>query len=140
MKFFILSIFLFIFCFYAANPCLANDLFFPGLQDGSIPGVVVRDDVAVMELIPLAIELITKFLFIPILAMFIYAGFNYVIAGDDDEKINNTKDFLKFGLIGLVIIVISFSLMKTLYFIFYSNEVYISETLQTEESEVFIDS
>lgn len=50
----------------------------------------------------------------------VYAGFILVTAVGDDEKIKNGKNSLKFGIIGFVIMLISFPLVNAIVDIFYT--------------------
>ncbi len=53
-----------------------------------------------------------------IFVMLIAAGFKYITAGDDEEKIKSSKEFFTYGTIGLLVIVLAYSILKAVYFLF----------------------
>ncbi len=52
----------------------------------------------------------------PIVAgMFIYAGIQFVYAGGDEEQLNSSKQFFQYGIMGIIFIFSSYSLMAAVY-------------------------
>lgn len=75
----------------------------------------------ILYFIPKAIDFLL-YLVAPIIMVFlIYSGFLLITAGDDDESVTKAKDYIKHALIGLVIILISYSIIKAVYLVLMSN-------------------
>ncbi len=70
-----------------------------------------------LYIIPRIIDILLKFIAPIIVVMFIYAGIQFVYAGDNDEQIESSKKFFHFALMGTIFIVLSYSIMKSVYFI-----------------------
>jgi hypothetical protein len=52
----------------------------------------------------------------PIIAgMFIFAGIQFVYAGGDEEQLNSSKQFFQYGIMGIIFIFASYSLMLAVY-------------------------
>ncbi len=52
----------------------------------------------------------------PIVAgMFIFAGIQFVYAGGDEEQLNSSKQFFQYGIMGIIFIFASYSLMAAVY-------------------------
>ncbi len=50
----------------------------------------------------------------------VYAGILYTIAAGDDERIKSAKNALKFGIIGFVVMLLSFGLVNAIVRLFYA--------------------
>jgi len=50
----------------------------------------------------------------------VYAAILYIIAAGDDERIKQAKSSLKFGIIGFVMMLLSFPLVNAIIRLFYS--------------------
>lgn len=74
------------------------------------------EDKAVFHLIPNIINIILKFVSPIVVVMFIYGGFRFIYAGSDEEDLNKAKDFFLYAAIGLAFIIMSYTLMKVIYF------------------------
>lgn len=73
-------------------------------------------DKIALSLIPNIINIILKFISPIVVAMFIFAGIRFIYAGSDEEDLNKAKDFFLYAGIGLAFIIMSYTLMKVLYF------------------------
>lgn len=74
-----------------------------------------------------------------VLVMFFYSGVRFIYAGDNEEQIKASKDFFQYGVMGIVFIVLSFSLMKAVYYILAKDPVTVSiDKLPTEINRVTI--
>ena len=49
--------------------------------------------------------------------MFMMSGMRFIYSGGDEEELKKAKTFFTYGMIGLIFIVTSYSLMKAVYFI-----------------------
>ncbi len=67
--------------------------------------------------IPTLIDILLKFIAPIVMAMFVYSGIQFVYAGDEEEKLNKSKDFFSYALMGVVFIVTSYSIMKVVYYL-----------------------
>lgn len=52
-----------------------------------------------------------------VFVMFVFSGMRFIYAGGDEEELKKAKTFFTYGLIGLIFIVASYSLMKAVYFV-----------------------
>lgn len=111
-----------------------SDLVFPAWKqgEGGVSGVIGKNAGVetsetlwnrsaetgwLLSYIPQIINILMKFL-APILAvMLIYSGLRMVYAGDDENELSSAKQFFGFAVWGLIVIAISFSLMKAVYFV-----------------------
>jgi hypothetical protein len=48
--------------------------------------------------------------------MFVYTGIRFIMAGGDEDELNKSKEFFTYASIGLGFIVLSYSVMKAVYF------------------------
>jgi len=69
-----------------------------------------------LSIIPNIINIILKFISPIVVIMFIYAGVKFIYAGSDEEDITSAKDFFLYAGIGLAFIIMSYTLMKVIYF------------------------
>ena len=51
------------------------------------------------------------------MVLFIYAGLRFIYAGDDEEDLTASKKFFTYALMGIVFIILSYSLLKAIYFV-----------------------
>ena len=72
----------------------------------------------ILAFLPNVINILLKIVAPLIFGMFIFAGFRFIYAGNDDEQLKKSKEFFLYGVIGLIFILASFSLMKIIYFLF----------------------
>lgn len=90
----------------------------------SVEGVLGRntgtadEQRAIIHFIPTITNLLLKFVAPIIVIMFLYAGIRFIYAGDDDEQLQASKKFFGYAIMGLIFVIISYSLMKGIYFIF----------------------
>lgn len=102
------------------------DMVFPAWgEGGQVTGVIGSnigalnqgDSRLLLYFIPKIIELMIWLVAPIITVMFLYSGFTFVYAGDREEEIKKARDFFQFAVIGLVFIVLSYSIMKAVFFI-----------------------
>lgn len=73
-----------------------------------------RTDIGLNEILTLITNAANWFLaFVAIIAVIIlvYAGFLFITAEAEEEKIQKAKDYLKYSLVGLVIAILAFSIV-----------------------------
>ena len=66
--------------------------------------------------IPRIINILIKFIAPIVVIMFVYTGVRFIMAGGDEDELNQSKEFFTYASIGLGFIVLSYSVMKALYF------------------------
>jgi len=94
-------------------------------EGGQVTGVIGSNNGALNQgdsklllyFIPKIIELMIWAVAPIITIMFIYSGFTFVYAGDREEEVTKAKDFFKYAVIGLIFIVLSYSIMKAVFFL-----------------------
>jgi hypothetical protein len=94
-------------------------------EGGQVTGVIGSNNGALNQgdsrlliyFIPKIVELLIWLIAPIITVMFLYSGFIFVYAGDREEEVKKGKDFFKFAVIGLTFIVLSYSLMKAVFFL-----------------------
>lgn len=102
-----------------------NTLFPAWGEGGQVTGVVGTNYGAlnqgesrlILYFIPKIIELMIWIVAPIITVMFIYAGLQFIWGGDREEEVKKSRDFFKGAVIGLIFIVLSYSLMKAVFFI-----------------------
>ena len=80
-----------------------------GIQYGTAIGLGTKD---LREGIMSIIQVLLGFLGIVAIVIMLYGGFVWMTAGGNDEKISEAKKIISAGIIGLVIIFISFALAQ----------------------------
>ena len=68
----------------------------------------------VPRIIDLLIQVVAPLVFI----MMVFAGLRFIYARDNEEERDKAKKFFYYTVIGLLIIVLSYSIMRALYFIY----------------------
>ena len=97
---------------------------FPTWNEQPVEGVYgkntgdAKETRAIIHFIPTITNLLLKFVAPIIVIMFLYAGIRFVYAGDDDEQLQASKKFFGYAVMGLIFVVLSYSLMKAIYFLF----------------------
>ncbi len=72
----------------------------------------------IIYFIPKVIEILILVTAPIVFVMFILAGLKFIYAAQDEEQVKKARDFFRYGVVGILFIVISYSLMKAIYFIF----------------------
>jgi len=128
MKFF--SHFVFIFCtvlfLFQGNIALGIDdtKYFPAkneLQEDS--GMIGKigdtdkqgEEQGLLFYIPIFTNILTWAVAPIIAGMFIFAGIQFIYAGGDEEQLNSSKQFFQYGIMGIIFIFASYSLMLAVY-------------------------
>jgi|GEM_PF-7028172 len=102
------------------------DAVFPAWgEGGQVTGVIGTNNGAlnqgesrlIIYFIPKIIELMIWIVAPIITVMFIYAGLQFIWGGDREEEVKKSRDFFRGAVIGLIFIVLSYSLMKAVFFI-----------------------
>ena len=70
-----------------------------------------------MNYLPRMIDILLKFVAPFVLVSMIYAGVRFVYAGSNEEELSQAKEIFTYTLMGAVFVVLSYSIMKALYFI-----------------------
>lgn len=78
----------------------------------------VDDQKLLMNYLPRLIDILLKFVSPIVLIVFVYAGVRFIYAGDEEEEITKSKQFFMYTLMGVLFVILSYSIMKALYFIF----------------------
>lgn len=88
-------------------------------QDAVIQGIIGSNQDAgfVMNYIPKIIDILLKFIAPIVVLMMIYAGIKFITAQGDDEELNKAKDFFTYAIVGVGLVVFSYSIMKIVYFL-----------------------
>ncbi|PIS04561.1 MAG: hypothetical protein COT81_05685 [Candidatus Buchananbacteria bacterium CG10_big_fil_rev_8_21_14_0_10_42_9] len=90
--------------FSAALPALAVDV---GLNYGTALGLGTRD---IRETILAIISALFGFLGVLAILIVLYAGFKWMTAGGNEDKVAEAKKLLAAGVIGLIIVLTAFSI------------------------------
>ncbi|NCP67677.1 hypothetical protein GW756_05405 [bacterium] len=102
------------------------DTVFPAWGEGGQVTGVIGSNVGALNqgegrlliyFIPKIVELMIWLVAPIITIMFLYSGIIFVYAGDREEEVKKARDFFRFAVIGLVFIVLSYSIMKAVFFI-----------------------
>jgi len=70
-----------------------------------------------MLYIPHLINILLKFVAPLIMVAMIYAGIRFVYAGSNEEELSQAKDVFTYTLMGALFVILSYSIMKALYFL-----------------------
>lgn len=98
---------------------------FPTWDQNTPSGVIGKNQGAlktgesrlILYFVPRLIDILLKFVSPIIAVMFIYSGIRFVYAGDSDDQLTESKKFFHYALMGFVFIVLSYSIMKAVYFL-----------------------
>ena len=117
--------------FFSKKVAIPMVLFFVVATFFVAPASLAQDDVAadvaasaglssanLVTVIGNAISWFLGFLGLILLIIFIYAGFLYMTAGGDPDKVKKAKAWMKNGVIGLVIILLSYSIVTYIISVF----------------------
>ena len=87
--------------------------------DVVVQGVIGRNQDAgfLMSYIPKIIDILLKFIAPVVVLMMIYSGIRFITAQGDDEQLSKAKDFFTYAIVGVGLIVLSYSIMKVVYFL-----------------------
>lgn len=85
----------------------------------AISGVIGEnaDGKRAFQYIPRITDLLLKFLAPIMVGLVIFAGLRFIYAGSDEEEITKSKNFFIYASIGLLFIVLSYSIMRAVYFL-----------------------
>ncbi len=70
-----------------------------------------------MAYIPHLIDVLLKFVAPLIMVGMLYAGVRFIYAGSNEEELSQAKEIFTYTLMGAVFVVLSYSIMKALYFL-----------------------
>lgn len=73
------------------------------------------DGQALLYYIPMFTNILTWAVAPIIAGMFIFAGIQFIYAGGDEEQLNSSKQFFQYGIMGIIFIFASYSLMLAVY-------------------------
>lgn len=77
----------------------------------------VGDGKLLMHYLPRLIDILLKFVAPLVLIMFLYSGIRFIYAGDDEEDLTQSKQFFMYSLMGVLFVILSYSIIKAFYFI-----------------------
>jgi len=107
-------------------PFDANELF-PTWQDADadVSGIIGENvdgkdglsEKLILQYIPQIIHILLKFVAPLVMGVFLFAGIRFIYADDKEEDITKSKIFFMYALMGVLFIVLSYSLLKVLYFL-----------------------
>jgi len=88
------------------------------LDAASVEGVLGRsgDHKTFLEYLPLIITILLKFVAPVAFVLLVYSGLRFIIAGNNDKSLSSTKEFFQYAFIGFLVVMLSFSLVKVIYF------------------------
>jgi len=95
-----------------------------GVGDTNITGVLgaLNEDehksTGLFELIPRITQILLQVVAPIAFLTVVWAGFRFVFYRDDEEQMEKSKKFFTNALLGLVIIIFSYSILKIVYFLF----------------------
>ena len=89
------------------------------VKDAVVQGVIGsnQDGGFLMTYIPHVIDILLKFVAPIVTLMLVWTGILFIIAGSDEEDISKAKNFFTYALIGVGFIILSYSILKTVYFL-----------------------
>lgn len=79
-------------------------------------GVGDAKDLLLMSFLPRVIDILMKFVAPVVVIIFIWTGIRFIYAGSDDEALEKSKSMFQYAAIGLAFIVLSYTIMKMIYF------------------------
>lgn len=102
-----------------------NNVFPAWGEGGEVTGVIGSNNGALNQgegrlllyFIPKIVEIMIWIVAPLVTVMFLYSGFTFIYAGDREEEVTKARDFFKFAVIGLTFIVLSYSIMKSVFFL-----------------------
>ncbi len=88
-------------------------------REATVQGVIGanHDGGFLLNYIPHIIDIILKFVAPIVVIMAIWSGILFISAGSDDEDLNKAKDFFSYTIIGMGFIILSYSILKLVYFL-----------------------
>ncbi len=88
-------------------------------EDAVVQGVIGRNQDAgfIMTYIPKIIDILLKFISPIVVLMMIYAGVRFITAQGNDDELSKAKDFFTYAIMGVGLVVLSYSIMKVVYFL-----------------------
>ena len=93
------------------NPDQATDAIVQGVIGAN------HDGGFAMTYIPRIIDILLKFIAPIVVIMLIWSGVRFIIAGSNDDELSKAKDFFTYAVIGVAFIVLSYSILKLVYFL-----------------------
>ncbi len=98
---------------FAQNPALSG---LEGIQGES--GYAEADEYSMAGIVGAGINLFLSLLGIIFIVLMLFAGYNWMMAQDDDERINKAKGTIRRAIIGLIITVGSYAIWNFIYYNF----------------------
>ena len=71
-----------------------------------------------LQIVPVIIDLLLKFAAPAAFIMMVFAGIRFIYANDNEEERTNAQKFFMYTAIGFLFIVLSYSIMRAVYFIY----------------------
>ena len=76
------------------------------------------DEKFLLHYVPRLIDIIVTFVASVVFEVFVIAGIKMIISGDQQEEVEKGKKTLLYSFIGIVLVLLSYSLIRALYFFF----------------------
>ena len=92
---------------FAVTPVLATTTLDPGINYGTYTGLGTKD---IREGVMAVVNVLLGFLGVIAIIIVLYGGFTWMTAAGNEEKVAQAKKIITAGIIGLVIIFISFAI------------------------------
>lgn len=70
-----------------------------------------------LNFLPRVIDILMKFVAPIVVIIFVWTGIRFIYAGSDDEALSKSKNMFQYAAIGLAFIVLSYTIMKIVYFL-----------------------
>lgn len=75
-----------------------------------------------LDYLPILVNIMLKLVAPCVMAMIIFSGSKFIYGGDDDSVLEEAKNWFMYAVIGIILIILSYSIMKATYFIFSTTE------------------
>lgn len=75
-----------------------------------------------LDYLPIFVKILFRIIAPIVLCLILYAGVRFIYSGDDESSLENVKKWFRFALIGILLMILSYSLLKATYFVFSTTE------------------
>ncbi len=88
-----------------------------GKNEKTRDGLRKGESRSLLYYIPRLTDIFLKFIAPVIAIMFIFVGIRFIYAGDTDEQLEASKKFFQYALMGTILVMLGYSIMKSTYFL-----------------------
>jgi len=113
------------------QPKFSTDDLFPAWDEKSykVKGIAGRNEGALgtgenklfLQIVPAILDIMIKFAAPAVFVMMVFSGLRFIYSMDKEDEKEKAKKFFLYCVLGLLFILLSYSLMKAIYFIFLGN-------------------